>query len=217
MNFFVASVDRSLDTFFVISRSPVFLVFVNAAVAAVVLIVPPIVPVEGATVNLPSDVSVTVYSTPTGSPLTVAVWPPLSLTVPVPLSSNVTSPYFPLIAGSSCTVNVNSTFLSEGCLLVTVFVIFRSPFLRVLVALATTVLFPTVPSWLSQPTTKLSSDASVTLYFVPVGRPAAVAVSPFASATVASPLALNVMSPYFPLTAGSSFTVKLYSLVISDG
>ena len=191
--------------------------FVNAAVAAVVLIVPSIFPAEGVTVNLSSDVSVTVYFTPTGSPVTVLVWPPLSLTVPVPFSSKVTSPYSPLIAGSSCTVNVNSTFLSEGCLLLTVFVIFRSPFLRVLVALATTVLFPIVPSWLSQPTTKLSSAASVTLYFVPVGRPAAVAVAPFASVTVASPFASNVMSPYFPLTAGSSFTVKLYSLVISAG
>ena len=141
-----ASAARSDSTVLVTSRSPVLRVFVNAAVDAVVLIVP-VSPVF-VVVNPSASASTTVYSVPMGRPVMVLNSPPFRVMVPTPYSSNVTSLYVP---AKSCSpflrviVKVKIFSLSAAASETTVLFIVSSPVLRVFLKAAVDAVLVIVP------------------------------------------------------------------------
>ena len=181
-----------LITVLVITRSPVFRVLVKSAWLPSLSIVP-VSPVLS--VVKPSlSVWVTVYSMPVGRSATVAFSPSFRVIVATP-SSNVTSPWVPLIVLSlSSIVNSKSTVLSAGSLLTTLLVITRSPVLRVFLNSAMPAVWPIVPVSPVFVTVKSSLGASVTVYPVPAGRYRMMAFSPPFSPNSALP-AVNSTSP----------------------
>ena len=143
-----------------------------------------------------------------GRPVAVLLWLCFSLNVASPLASKVISPYVPSTAGVSFTLKLNSlSVLSLGVELVTDFVTSRSPVLRVLVKAAEALTVLIVPSITPSEgvTVNPASDASVTVYLMPVGIPLMVLVSPFFRVNVAVPF-VNDTPPKVPLTAWSSFS-----------
>ncbi len=156
---FVLSAARSLSrTFFTVSPL-VTLVFVNSAVDFSVLIFPAASVLSG--VSPSTAVSVTVYSTSVGRPVTCAFSPPASSTVATP-SVNVTSPYSPLIVLSlSVIVNVNFCVLSIARSLTTFLLTSRSPTSLVFVTVAVeavALILPVSPSYVIMKPSASSSE-----------------------------------------------------------
>ena len=233
------SAARSLTTRFVTTISPVLRVLMKVVSLGVLAMLPVYAPCL-IVVKLLSAVSVTVYLTLCGKPLIVRLSPCLSgkvatpdvnempPAIAVPFSSSASYDLV-IFVSPSVTLKVNARLSSLSISLTTVLLTLRSPFSRVFVNVAVLVLAAIVPVSSVLSVVIPATEASLTMYSRPWGRPLKVldtlaAVSLLVRVNVATPL-LNWTLEYFLFTLSSatnsfpsvcpSLTVNVYFLVLS--